>query len=113
MIGSLITYCSVVWWPKTQQTEVIVFLNGVERLACLCDTETMGTILPLHITLQIETKSVTYKLIPNQTPASQIHEEIHQTLIKELNIGGVTCLPTDIMTTKYNSNKRYISIQPG
>lgn len=68
-----ILFASVVWWPRVKLRTVQQQLSGVQRLACLAATgvmrtvptaalETLLNLPPLHIQVEIEAKSVGYRI---------------------------------------------------
>ena len=43
VVKPMITYCSLVWWPKTEQKHAVSLLTKIQRLACLCVTGAMSS----------------------------------------------------------------------
>ena len=123
VIRPMVTYGSIVWWPKTQQVGAIRLLSGIQRQACLSATGAMRTtptaamqvllnLPPLHIFVRAEARSVRYRLIQGQPPITQSHGAEHQRLVKELKENPITGMPSDAMAIKYNFNKSYKIVIP-
>ena len=62
VIRPMITYGSVVWWPRTQQQGAIRLLSGIQRLACLSVTGAMKT-----------TPTAAMEVLLNLPPLHHIH----------------------------------------
>lgn len=73
----VLTYSSMVWWPRVRYNVSRMELSKLLRLACLAKTGAMKTIpigsmevllriLPLHIMSETQTQTGIYRLICNQ-----------------------------------------------
>jgi hypothetical protein len=70
IVRPMITYGSLIWWPKVSQRKAATKLSSVQRLTCLCITAAMETILdlpPLDIFNKGEAKMGAYRLKCNDS----------------------------------------------
>lgn len=112
-VGSVITKSIT-----NKSSKAIKLLSGIQRYACLSTigamrstpTAAIGVLLnvpPLHIHIQGEDRSVTYRLIQNQPPISHSHRADYPTPIKNLKAGALTGLPNFAMVPKLNFERNY------
>ena len=73
IIRPIVTYASLVWWPKVNQISAQNVLSKIQRIACLCITGAFKTtptralevildMRPLHIQIKAEAMSSAYRL---------------------------------------------------
>ncbi|KAI5753143.1 hypothetical protein M8J77_023972 [Diaphorina citri] len=81
VIRPTVTYCAVVWWPKTDQRQAKELLDKIQRLGCLCITsctptlamETLLGLTPLDIHVKGTARTVAHRLKLNNTWITQHH----------------------------------------
>ncbi|KAI5705593.1 hypothetical protein M8J75_000064 [Diaphorina citri] len=84
VIRPTVTYCAVVWWPKTDQRQAKELLDKIQRLGCLCITSAMSStptlametllgLTPLDIHVKGTARTVAHRLKLNNTWITQHH----------------------------------------
>lgn len=107
----MVTYASLVWWPKTQQTTANAKLQKVQRLACLgitgamstCPTaalEAMLNLPPLQFCIRREAGTTALKL--RQTQIMKPGDLVgHLKILEEIPLNSKD-KPTDVMPVKFD-----------
>ncbi|KAI5724556.1 hypothetical protein M8J77_004276 [Diaphorina citri] len=84
VIRPTVTYCAVVWWPKTHQRQAKELLDKIQRLGCPCITSAMSStptlametllgLTPLDIHVKGTARTVAHRLKLNNTWIPQHH----------------------------------------
>ncbi|MBZ5796185.1 hypothetical protein K8353_39400, partial [Burkholderia contaminans] len=115
VVKPMITYASLVWWPKMQQTKAIIELSKVQRLSCLgitgairnTPTAAMEVLLglpPLQFVIMGEARMGFFRL--PELP-SGIYEDLGHNRIKSLVGGNILDMRKDQMTPEFTHNKNF------
>uniref|UniRef100_A0A1B6KRF7 RNase H type-1 domain-containing protein n=1 Tax=Graphocephala atropunctata TaxID=36148 RepID=A0A1B6KRF7_9HEMI len=113
-----ITYGSLVWWTKVNQSTVQVKLASLQRLACLLITgafsssptmtlEVMLGLLPLDILIKAEARKAAYRLMTAKHWREGRSGTGHCTISGKVNCGPVLDMTSDVMGKETVHSKPY------
>ena len=117
MVRPIVTYASVVWWPKLMQKTSIDKCCKLQRLACLSITGAMRTSptaameaivgltpLHLHIIQRAATSEVKIQIMYGQNqPVQRNHMAITDDIPNRSQFGTIS----DVMVRKFNFGRRF------
>ena len=122
VIRPIVTYASIVWWTKTNETTAQALLTKIQRLACLNITGAMSTcptaameallgLLPLHLHVQKEAALCALRLSRtfNFKPGNLVG---HLSILKNKTFEEMASIPTDFMPMKYNFEQSFAVVIP-
>ncbi|KAI5754342.1 hypothetical protein M8J77_007902 [Diaphorina citri] len=112
IIRPMVTYASMVWWPKTEEKTAQAVLQKIQRLACLnitgamrtCPTaamETMLDMLPLYLHIKKDAMLSALRLSTTKhfKPGDLVG---HLSILKEIPWDPMAITMSDAMPTKLN-----------
>ncbi|KAL1448474.1 hypothetical protein WDU94_005530 [Cyamophila willieti] len=112
IIRPMVTYASLVWWPKTKEKTAQAVIQKIQRLACIsitgaiktCPTaamETMLDMLPLymHIKKDAMQSALRLSMTKHFKPGNLVG---HLSILKEIPWDPMATTVSDSMPTKFN-----------
>ena len=122
IIRPMVTYASLVWWPKTEEKVMQTLLYKVQRMACLgitgamktCPTAAMEALLgltPLHLHIKKEAAAAALRMQTegNLKPGNMVG---HLKILREFQADPLTKMPSDSMPAVLDFNKPFSVIIP-
>ena len=119
MIRPILTYGSIVWWPRSKLGICKRELLKVQRIACVAATGAFPTtptaamelilgLVPLHIVIQVEASKALHRLSINgvwsnsKPPTRHTRTETEDSLARLMNMGCDKILPMHIFKRNYS-----------
>jgi ribonuclease HI len=118
VIRPQITYASLVWWQKAQQTTAAKELTSLQRLACLCTTgafsstpsaalEILLGLLPLSLFISMEARLAAYRLKITDNWRGSLRGVGHSLITEQFMKNSVLDMRPDFMATEYLFTRSY------
>ena len=122
VVRPIVSYASLVWWTKTNESSAQALLQKVQRLACLnitgamstCPTAAMEVLLglsPLHLHVKKEAALSAIKLSRTHKfkPGNLVG---HLSILKDSTIEEMAAIPSDEIPMRYNFEQPFKVVIP-